>query len=225
MDQVTEATLSERKRRAAASSNEPSHVNDAIPAAVTSGFAQRRPSTTRATLSQSAVQTMMPAIGLEAAYLENRDRLLRLLVARGAGDAAEDLAQELWLKVSARPDETIANPMAYLFKAADLLMIDRYRSRRQAEMRDRAWEELRQEAHAGFGWQQEREIAARQEAERVAEALRTLGPRKETIFRRVRIEGLPQQQVADEFGISISTVESDLRQAARVLARLREELR
>ena len=35
---------------------------------------------------------------LEQAYLAHRDRLLRFLRARGAGDAAEDLVQDLWLR-------------------------------------------------------------------------------------------------------------------------------
>ncbi len=38
-------------------------------------------------------------------------------------------------------DGPIANPLAYLYRAADMLMIDRYRSRRQAELREQDWVE------------------------------------------------------------------------------------
>ncbi len=36
----------------------------------------------------------MPPTGLEAVFLANRDKLVRFLTARGAGDAAEDLVQD-----------------------------------------------------------------------------------------------------------------------------------
>jgi len=166
----------------------------------------------------------MPPNGLETVYLANRDRLVRFLRARGAGDAAEDLVHDLWINVSNRPLAPIANPAAYLFRAADLLMIDRYRSRRQAERRDQAWEEERHQLH-GDAPNPEREVAARQEALRVAHVLDGLGQRKSAIFRRVRVDGLPQRRVADEFGVSISTVESDLREVARALSQLKDETR
>ena len=78
----------------------------------------------------------MTPTGIEAVFLANRDKLVRFLAARGAGDAAEDLVQDLWVKMAGRMDGPIANPLAYLYRAADMLMIDRYRSRRQAERRD-----------------------------------------------------------------------------------------
>jgi RNA polymerase sigma-70 factor (ECF subfamily) len=46
----------------------------------------------------------------------------------------------------------------------------------------------------------------------------------EAIFRRHRIDGLPQRQLAEEFGVSLSTVESDLRRAYAALAQLKERL-
>jgi DNA-directed RNA polymerase specialized sigma24 family protein len=73
-----------------------------------------------------------PRAGLEAVFLDNRAKLLGFLAARGAGDAAEDLLHELWLKVSTGQRGPIASPLSYLFRAADTLMIDRYRSLRQA---------------------------------------------------------------------------------------------
>ncbi len=158
--------------------------------------------------------------GIEAVFLANRDRLVRFLVARGAGDAAEDLVHDLWIKVSGRMDGPIGNPVAYLFRAADMLMIDRYRARRQAERRDHAWSEGQGDGDPPA----DRVIAARQEAEQVTAALDGLGPRTAAIFRRARIDGVPQRQIAAELGISVSTVESDLRLAARALADLKERI-
>lgn len=166
----------------------------------------------------------MPPSGLEAVYLANRDRLVRFLLARGAGDAAEDLVHDLWLKVSGKPDGPIASPLSYLYRAADTLMIDRYRARRQADARERTWGEEQADA-APAAIPGDRAVAARQEAARVAALLAELGPRKEAVFRRARLDGVPQRRIAEELGVSVSTVEADLRAVCRALAALQEELR
>jgi RNA polymerase sigma-70 factor (ECF subfamily) len=165
-------------------------------------------------------------VGLEAVFLANRERLLRFLAARGAGDAAEDLLQELWLRVAASRPGPIASPLSYLFRAADMLMIDRYRSATQSRKREREWSEATGGALPGVSEMPsvERHIIGRENARLVAETLETLGPRAAAIFRRHRIDGIPQRQVAEEFGVSLSTVESDLRGAYRALAELKERL-
>ncbi len=162
----------------------------------------------------------MPPTGLEAVYLDNRDRLVRFLVARGAGDAAEDLLHDLWIKVSQGSGGPVDNPLSYLFRAADTLMIDRHRSRTQAQARDTAWSE----AGAGEVATGERVVVGRQEMARVAHVLAELGTRREAVFRRARLDGVPQRQIAAELGVSLSTVEADLRAACRALAALKEEL-
>ena len=167
-----------------------------------------------------------PPSGLEKAFLDSRDRLLRFFMARGAGDAAEDLLHELWLKITARDSGPIAAPVAYLFRAANTLMIDRYRSQVQAAQRDRDWSEANAGAATGVADNPsaERVVAARQFAGLVERTLAELDPRAATVFRRHRVDGMPQRQVAEEFGVSLSTVESDLRRAYRALAELKERL-
>ncbi len=162
----------------------------------------------------------MSPTGIEAVFLANREKLVRFLAARGAGDGAEDLVQDLWVKLSGRMDGPIANPLAYLYRAADMLMIDRYRSRRQSEQREQDWAE----GHGPELPEAERTLIARQTAERIAQALVALGERPATVFRRVRVEGVPQKRIAEELGISISTVESDLRLAAQAIAALKEQI-
>lgn len=162
--------------------------------------------------------------GLEGAFLENRARLLRFLHARGAGEAAEDILHEIWLKISAAETGPIASPLSYLFRTADLLMIDRYRSARQAEKRERDWTDATGSAVPGMSEapSAERAAIARQQARMVSDALDSLGGRQAAIFRRHRIDGQAQRQVAEEFGVSLSTVESDLRAAYRALSELKE---
>jgi RNA polymerase sigma-70 factor (ECF subfamily) len=164
--------------------------------------------------------------GLEAAFLAHRDRLLRFLAARGAGDAAEDVLQELWLKIAAGRTGPVASPLSYLFRAADTLMIDRYRSARQAERREHAWSEANDRAASGASDAPsvERQLIGREHARLVAETLAGLGERAAAIFRRHRVEQVPQRRVAEEFGVSLSTVESDLRRAYAALAALKERI-
>lgn len=161
---------------------------------------------------------------LETAFLAQRPRLARFLAARGAGDEAEDLLQELWLRLAAAPDPTAAAAPAYMMRAADRLMIDRYRSKRQAAMREAAWAE----AQPGIADNvapdpgPERSLAARQQVARVERVLAAARPRAAAAFRRHRIDGLSQRRIAEELGVSLSTVESDLRRVYARLVEIRE---
>lgn len=192
--------------------------------AARSAFSPANSMSRRQDLSTRTTRHVMPPTGLEIVYLDNREKLVRFLRARGAGEAAEDLVHDLWINVAARAEGPIGNPVAYLYRAADRLMIDRYRSRRQAERREQAWEDDRHDVSTAVPTP-EREVVARQEAAHVARTLKALGPRREAIFRRVRVDGVSQRTVAEEFGVSLSTVESDLREAAKALIKLKGEIR
>lgn len=163
--------------------------------------------------------------GLEAVFLAHRDALLRFLRARGAGDAAEDLVQELWVKVSADTGGPVASPLSYLYAAANNLMLDRRRAMLRARARDTGWSEAhgdeagRDEAPAG-----ERVLIARQQLAAVEETLAALGERTDFIFRRYRIEGASQRAIAAECGLSLSAVEKHLQKAYRALADLGRRL-
>ena len=161
----------------------------------------------------------MDTSGLEAVFLASRDALLRFLRAHGAGEAAEDLLHELWIRVRAARPGPIANPLSYLYRAANNLIVDRVRSERQAASRDKAWTDASSEP-AGEA-QGERMLIAREQVARAAAALAELGPRVETVFRRHRLDGVPQRALAEELGVSLSTIESDLRRAAQALIALR----
>lgn len=162
--------------------------------------------------------------GMDAVLLAHRPQLIRFLEAHGAGDAAEDLVQELWMRVTQRPTGPVANPLAYLYRAANNLMVDRYRAERQARVRDQAWTEAR-----GATGEQvpepsaEETMVAREELRRMDAVLATLGERVSRCFRRFRLDGIPQKQIALELGVSLSTVESDLRRAYAALLAARRQ--
>ncbi len=167
----------------------------------------------------------MIASGLSAVLIANRAPLLRFLRARGSGDDAEDILQELWLKVDRlQPEGPIADPRAYLFRMADNLMHDRVRARMRRINREQAWSD------AGFdpaGQDEtpsaERTLLARQRLRRVELALAMLGERTQAIFRRFRVDGISQSRIAQEEGISVSAVEKHLQRAYRVVATLVDE--
>jgi RNA polymerase sigma-70 factor (ECF subfamily) len=169
---------------------------------------------------------MSSPASLEEAYLAQRDRLLRFLRARGAGEAAEDLLQDLWLRLAAAPDPEAAAGLGYMMRAADRLMIDRYRSARQAALREKAWAEAQPGMADAIAPAPgpERELAARQEVARVQQAIGELGTRAAAILRRHRIDGLTQREIAAEFGVSLSTVESDLRRAYAKIVDIRRAI-
>ena len=164
--------------------------------------------------------------GLEQVYLVNREALLRFLRARGAGDSAEDLLQELWLKASAAAGGPVRDPLPYLYRIANNLMLDRKRAELRQAKRDHEWSG----AADGVGEpasdapSDERVLIARAEREAAEQALEALGERTSTVFRRFRVEGRTQRQIADELGISLSAVEKHLQKAYRALVELRRRL-
>ena len=164
--------------------------------------------------------------GLQQIFEENREQLLRYLRAHGAGDAAEDLLQELWLKVAATASGPIASPRSYLFRAATNLMIDRRRSDAQAQRREIEWSGLvdRMPDSAANDPGAERELDGRRKLALVEAELAKLPPRALTIFRQHRIEGRTQREIAAAMGLSASTIESDLRLVYRLVGELKEKL-
>ena len=164
--------------------------------------------------------------GLQAIFEDNREQLLRYLRAHGAGDSAEDLLQDLWLKVSTSTQGPIASPRSYLFRAATNLMIDVRRSEAQQQRREVEWSGLtdRLPGSPANDPDPERQLAGRQSLQKVQSELQKLPSRALAIFRQHRIEGLTQREVASAMGLSSSTIESDLRMVYRLLDELKRGL-
>lgn len=157
--------------------------------------------------------------GLRQVILNERSRLLRFLVARGAGDEAEDLLHDLWQRVASVAGQPIGEPVSYLFRAAENLMRDRRRSTISRERRQHEWHNTSASAEdEALG---ERVLIARQQLREVKDRLAALGPRVELVFRRYRLDGVGQAAIAQELGMSLSSVEKDLQKAYRALAELR----
>jgi RNA polymerase sigma factor (sigma-70 family) len=154
--------------------------------------------------------------GIQAVYLQERAKLLRLLVARlGNPDEAEDVLQELWVKLQHASLGPVASPLAYLFKTANNLAIDRRRSEIWRSVREANWvdvqptaEELPEPVDA---------LIARERLRHVEAAIAALPERAGRAFRLYRLDGMPQKEIARELGVSLSLVEKLLQQAYRCI--------
>jgi len=160
--------------------------------------------------------------GLEAVLLQNRAALLRFLRARGAGEAAEDFLQEIWIRASRGVSGPIADPIGYLFRTANNLLLEKRRAELRGARRDHQWHELISgEGDVADSPTGERILIAREQLAAAEATLRSLGERTDYVFRRFRIEGASQRAIADELGISLSAVEKHVQKAYRALLDLR----
>jgi len=136
------------------------------------------------------------AQGIEGVLLANRDRILRFLEVRGAGDGAEDLFQDLWMRLTGRPIGPVADPLPY-----------------------KAWGE----SAATHSPSSEASLISREQLALADAAIAATGERPARIFRRFRVDGVHQREIANEMGVSLSTVEADLRKVYVALAVLRRQ--
>jgi RNA polymerase sigma factor (sigma-70 family) len=161
--------------------------------------------------------------------MANRAALVRFVRARmrGEGDP-EDLLQDLWLKLSAADVGPVAEPLAYLYRMAENLMLDRRRSAIRRNRREAEWTTGQVDSSLGLAIDTqpsvERVLLAREALRRVNALLDALPDRTAQTFRAVRIEGVPQKQIAHDLGISLSAVEKHLQRAYRVIFDARQIL-
>ena len=163
--------------------------------------------------------------GLQVIFIENREPLLRFLRARGAGEQAEDLVQEVWLRASTHNSGPIAHPRSYLFRIAHNLLIDIHRADVQRQRREQLWEDVNGSAGDELSDEPlaERSMIARGMLERATNVMDELGEPTTTIFRRFRIDGVGQKIIARDLSVSLATVEKHLQKAYRAMAALKLE--
>ena len=163
------------------------------------------------------------AAGLEAIFAEMRPALVRRAAAMGAGGDAEDVVQDVWLKL-AGVDAPVASPHAYLLRMVYTAVLDRRRGARRAAARDAVWQSPANLAEdAVEPADAERRLIAVQTLQKVEARLIALGDPAAAIFRRHRIDGVTQKTLAEEFGMGLSTIEKHLRRAYAVLLDLQEQ--
>jgi RNA polymerase sigma-70 factor (ECF subfamily) len=167
--------------------------------------------------------------GLAAAYDEHRAAILRFLRARTRdASEAEDVVQELWIRLRESASGPVANARGYLFQMANNLVLDRERERRRRLARDKRWTE---QSHtlvpAADNTVQavdpqrspELQLADAEERDRLLRAIEALPEGARRAFCLHKLEDLSHAQVAARLGISRSGVEKHIALAMKHLRR------
>ncbi|AUW57714.1 RNA polymerase subunit sigma-70 [Sphingobium sp. SCG-1] len=164
--------------------------------------------------------------GLSKVYHIHRPALLRLLAARtGTQGDAEDLLQELWIKVQCNPPVVVEHARAYLFRMAHNLATDRLRTRQRRMTRERRWSDEATDFATSIDEQTDRAKSAeqilldREEVAILASAIANLPEGSRRVFHMHKIEGSSHAEVASRLGITRSGVEKHIAAAMKNLKR------
>lgn len=158
-------------------------------------------------------------------FSASRSSLLRYLTLQGATvDEAEDILQEVGLKLASESIGPVDQPKAYLYRMAHNHLLLRRRTNMRRLRREENWVE----AHSGYPPDldetpsAETRLIASQQLAFLQAVIDRLPERTRSIFRRFRLDGISQRSIADEFGISISAVEKHLARAYAAIAKEKE---
>ncbi len=155
-----------------------------------------------------------------------RPGLVRFLTRRtGCAAAAEDLTQDLWLRMDGLrrgAAEDIRSPAAYLFRAAANLARDHARAEKRRAARNAGALALVM-ADLPAVPSPERYAQGIEHLAAVEAALDALPPRSREIFALNRFEGISYRQIAVRLCISTTAVEKHMRRALDALAGLRDD--
>jgi RNA polymerase sigma-70 factor (ECF subfamily) len=147
-----------------------------------------------------------------------RPLLLRLLRGRGLPpEEAEDVVQEMWLKLPALAGGPIRDPVAYLCRMAVNLAADRRLAAARLRRRGEDWHAAQPEA-ADHPTAEDALIAA-DEWRRAQAVLAAMPPRMKEALQWFRLERLGQREIAERLGITVSGVEKLLKRGYAELAR------
>lgn len=129
---------------------------------------------------------------------------------------AEDLTQEVFLRLVRRLDvEAIENPEAFIFRTAVNLLRDRSRrgKTQQSHLIDLTYRAGIEELSP------ERVFDSRQSLTQVLGVLEELDERSRDAFILHRLEGMKHAEIADLYGVSVSSVEKYIIKALTLLAK------
>lgn len=161
---------------------------------------------------------------LIAAYLARRPALKRIFVARTGSEAeAEDLLQDLFVRLTATASESVSNPDAFIYRMGMNQLIDRRRQQAREAARETRWSEERSlSGEDSTAEPPDLALQRKQAMERLTLAVEDLPDRTRQAFRLHKLEGLGHGEVARRMGISRSAVEKHIMRALRRLMSIAE---
>ena len=165
--------------------------------------------------------------GLIGAFTAHRPALLRYLQVRGAtAEEAQDILQEVHMKLWAEQIGPVEQVRAYLYKMANNHFLLHRRTNSRRTRREEDWlvaqvgtqPELAEEPSVEAG------VMAREQLGILQRVLDALPERTRAVFLRFRVDGEPQREIAADLGISVSAVEKHLIRAYQAVAAARLRL-
>jgi RNA polymerase sigma factor (sigma-70 family) len=151
---------------------------------------------------------------LTRCFLEIRAELVRFLTRRNGRAAAEDVAQETWLKLHERGNsESWQEPRAVLFTTAANLGTDVQRREAHSDRLFAREGEAPEPASEAAG--PESQVESQSELNCVAAALEQLPAQCREAFLLNRLEGLTHAEIAERLGVSTRTVQRHIERALR----------
>lgn len=172
---------------------------------------------------QAQVSTLPRSHVLQETYLKQRNVLRVFLMNKlKSQEDAEDILQDVYLKLNAiAGDETITNPMAFLFTMASNLATDLIRSRQRS----------RKILHNDYCHVREvtsNEVAAdsvvwsHEWVDSFKTAVLNLPEKQRQVFVMHKLENRSHREISEELQVSIKTVEKHM---AKAMAKCRSKLR
>lgn len=147
---------------------------------------------------------------IESLYASERGRLERLATRRVSRANAADVVQDVFTAIWSRAKEQMTFTPAYLTRATQYVAISRFR----AELRhERLLKGLTEEQYAPPQILPDQIVAARQDLQRLQEALAALPERTRQVFLLNRVHGCTYDEIAVGLDISYSTVEREIAKA------------
>ncbi|MBI1361191.1 MAG: sigma-70 family RNA polymerase sigma factor [Alphaproteobacteria bacterium] len=157
-------------------------------------------------------------------YLAKRADLVRFFAARTSSPGeAEDIVQDIFLKLSSVDDTGIENGAAYLYRLGSNVMLDRARARRRATVRDDAYYRTHRtgqpvgEDEADLPSPEAR-LDAKQRLDRLVRSVEALPPQCRRVFTMHKFEDRSYAEIATLLGISRSAVEKHMITALKRLS-------
>ena len=162
---------------------------------------------------------------LMTAYLERRQDLVNYFRVRLRSlDAAQDVVQDIGLRLTRYTGEDVANPTAFLYRLGSNLMLDHIKKERRSRRRADAWREAMIATDGGGPAAApepaaDEAIIARERLSQILEAVESLPAATREAFRLHKLEGLSHSETAETMGVSRSSVEKYIMASLKRIAK------